>query len=57
MEESKECSSQIVLSISNAKQIGYSDEEIKERIGTIYLLKWDCVQVKEIRDRTGTIII
>ena len=39
MEESKECSSQIVLSISNAKQIGYSDDEIKERIGTIYLLK------------------
>ncbi len=39
MEESKECLSQIALSISNAKQIGYSDEEIKERIGTIYILK------------------
>ena len=39
VEESKECLSQIELSISNAKQIGYSDEEIKDRIGTIYLLK------------------
>jgi hypothetical protein len=39
VEESKECLFQIELSISNAKQIGYSDEEIKGRIGTIYLLK------------------
>ena len=39
IDESKECLSQIELSISNAKQIGYSDKEIKERIGTIYLLK------------------
>lgn len=39
MEESEECLSQIALSISNAKQIGYSNEEIKERIGIIYILK------------------
>jgi hypothetical protein len=55
MEESKECYSQIALSVSNAKQIGYSDEEIKERIGIIYLLKWDGVQTEIKNMRIYTI--